>query len=100
MLRTPEGWRIRVFAGDQPATAVVYTLNHEASGDAAARTITLLAPSKTYNIAGLACSLAVIADTKLRSQFVRSMAGWRLRAERRHREVGLNSYYGNFHSGD
>ncbi len=45
------------------------------SADAAARTITLLAPSKTYNIAGLACSLAVIPDPKLRSQFVRSMAG-------------------------
>jgi cysteine-S-conjugate beta-lyase len=45
------------------------------SADAAARTVTLLAPSKTYNIAGLACSLAVIPDTKLRSQFVRAMAG-------------------------
>jgi cysteine-S-conjugate beta-lyase len=45
------------------------------SSETAARTITLLAPSKTYNIAGLACSLAVISDTKLRQQFVRSMAG-------------------------
>jgi cystathionine beta-lyase len=45
------------------------------SADAAARTVTLLAPSKTYNIAGLACSLAVIPETKLRSQFVRAMAG-------------------------
>jgi cystathionine beta-lyase len=45
------------------------------SAAAAARTITLLAPSKTYNIPGLACSLAVISDTKLRSQFVRAMAG-------------------------
>jgi cystathionine beta-lyase len=45
------------------------------SATAAARTITLLAPSKTYNIPGLACSLAVISDTKLRSQFVRAMAG-------------------------
>jgi cysteine-S-conjugate beta-lyase len=42
---------------------------------AAARTVTLLAPSKTYNIAGLACSLAVIPDPKLRSQFVHAMAG-------------------------
>jgi hypothetical protein len=31
-----EGWRIRVFAGDQPATAVVYTVTHEGTGDAAA----------------------------------------------------------------
>jgi len=45
------------------------------SAAAAARTITLLAPSKTYNIPGLACSLAVISDTKLRQQFVRAMAG-------------------------
>ncbi|HEY8993166.1 MAG TPA: PatB family C-S lyase [Lacunisphaera sp.] len=45
------------------------------SAEAAARTVTLLAPSKTYNIAGLACSLAVIPDAKLRSQFVRAMAG-------------------------
>ncbi|HEX2860776.1 MAG TPA: PatB family C-S lyase [Lacunisphaera sp.] len=45
------------------------------AAETAARTITLLAPSKTYNIAGLACSLAVISDTKLRQQFIRAMAG-------------------------
>jgi cystathionine beta-lyase len=45
------------------------------SPEIAARTITLLAPSKTYNIAGLACSLAVIPDTKLRHNFQRAMAG-------------------------
>jgi cystathionine beta-lyase len=45
------------------------------SPEIAARTITLLAPSKTYNIAGLACSLAVISDPKLRQQFVRAMTG-------------------------
>lgn len=45
------------------------------SADASARTITLMAPSKTYNIAGLGCSLAIIADAKLRAQFLRSMAG-------------------------
>jgi cystathionine beta-lyase len=37
--------------------------------DAQARTITLMAPSKTFNIAGLGCSLAIIADPKLRQQF-------------------------------
>jgi hypothetical protein len=37
-----EGWRIRVFAGDQPATAVVYTLNHESSGDAVAASMHLV----------------------------------------------------------
>ncbi len=45
------------------------------SAAAAARTITLLAPSKTYNIPGLACSLAIISDAKLRQPFVRAMAG-------------------------
>ncbi|WP_442889818.1 MalY/PatB family protein [Congregicoccus parvus] len=35
----------------------------------AARTITLLAPSKTYNIAGLGCSFAVISDSRLRTRF-------------------------------
>lgn len=45
------------------------------SAATAARSITLLAPSKTYNIAGLACSLAIIPDSRLRQQFVRSMAG-------------------------
>jgi len=41
----------------------------------AARTITLLAPSKTYNIAGLGCSLAVIPDPRLRRQFERVRSG-------------------------
>ena len=41
----------------------------------AARSITLMAPSKTYNIAGLGCSFAIIPDTKLRQQFVRAGAG-------------------------
>jgi len=45
------------------------------SPEIAARTITLLAPSKTYNIAGLGCSLAIIADTKLRTQFSRAGLG-------------------------
>ena len=42
----------------------------------AARTITLLAPSKTFNIAGLACSAAVIPDHKLRRDFKRSIQGF------------------------
>lgn len=41
----------------------------------AARTITLLAPSKTYNIAGLACSYAVIPDPALRRSFRRAGIG-------------------------
>ncbi len=43
--------------------------------DIAARTITLLAPSKAFNVAGLGCSLAVIPDDGLRRRFRRAMAG-------------------------
>jgi cystathionine beta-lyase len=39
------------------------------------RTITLQAPSKTFNIPGLACSFAVIADPELRSAFRKAKAG-------------------------
>jgi len=45
------------------------------SSEIAARTITLLAPSKTFNIPGLGCSLAVIPDPGLRGRFCRTMAG-------------------------
>ena len=41
----------------------------------AARTITLLAPSKTFNIPGLGCSLAVIPDEGLRKRFAGVMQG-------------------------
>jgi cystathionine beta-lyase len=41
----------------------------------AGRTITLLAPSKTFNIPGLGCSLAVIPDEGLRKRFAKVMQG-------------------------
>jgi cysteine-S-conjugate beta-lyase len=41
----------------------------------AQRTITLLAPSKTYNIPGLGCSFAIIPDKQLRQAFRDVMAG-------------------------
>lgn len=41
----------------------------------AKRTITLMAPSKTYNIAGLGCSFAIITDPKLRQQFINVRKG-------------------------
>lgn len=43
--------------------------------DFAPRTITLLAPSKTWNLPGFGCSLAVIPDAGLRRRFRREMAG-------------------------
>jgi cysteine-S-conjugate beta-lyase len=45
------------------------------SPEATRRTITLHAPSKTYNIPGLGCSFAVIPDQALRRSFRRVMAG-------------------------
>jgi len=43
--------------------------------DAADRTITLMAPSKTFNIPGLGCSFAVIPEPSLREAFRRAMEG-------------------------
>ena len=41
----------------------------------AARTVTLMAPSKTYNVPGLGTSLAIIPDATLRARFNRAAAG-------------------------
>jgi cysteine-S-conjugate beta-lyase len=43
--------------------------------EVAARTITLMAPSKTFNLPGLGCAFAVISDKQLRARFKRAMAG-------------------------
>ncbi len=45
------------------------------SPEAAAHTITLMAASKTYNVAGLACAFAVISDPGLRHAYQRAMRG-------------------------
>jgi cystathionine beta-lyase len=42
------------------------------SAETARRTITLLAPSKTYNIPGLGCSFAVISEPELRKRFIKA----------------------------
>jgi cystathionine beta-lyase len=56
-----------------PAQAHVATAT--LSPEIAARTITLMAPSKTYNVPGLGTSLAIISDPMRRAQFVRATAG-------------------------
>jgi cystathionine beta-lyase len=38
-------------------------------------TVTLMAPSKTYNVPGLACSYIVVPDARLRSRFQRAAQG-------------------------
>jgi cystathionine beta-lyase len=45
------------------------------SPEAARRSITLMAPSKTFNVPGLGCAYAVIPDPGLRGRFRRAMAG-------------------------
>ena len=45
------------------------------SPEIAKRTITLMAPSKTFNIPGLGCAFAVIPDPALRRRFLRAMEG-------------------------
>ena len=52
-----------------------YTPLASLSPEIARRTMTLLAPSKTYNIPGLGASFAVIPDATLRRRFERVMAG-------------------------
>lgn len=46
--------------------------------DTAARTVTLMAASKTYNIAGLTCGFAIISDSILRTKFRRILQGMSL----------------------
>ena len=43
--------------------------------DAAQRTITLFSPAKTFNIAGLGLSVAIIADPHLRGRFLQATEG-------------------------
>jgi cystathionine beta-lyase len=45
------------------------------SPEIAARTITLMAPSKTYNVPGLGTSIAIISDPMRRARFIRATAG-------------------------
>ena len=45
------------------------------SPEIAARSLTLMAPSKTYNVPGLGTSFAIIPDSTLRARFVRATAG-------------------------
>jgi cystathionine beta-lyase len=39
------------------------------------RTVTMMAPSKTFNIPGFGCSLAIISNPKLRNQFKKALTG-------------------------
>jgi cysteine-S-conjugate beta-lyase len=41
----------------------------------AQRTVTLMAPSKTYNLPGLACAFSIIENSRLRAQFQKTLRG-------------------------
>ncbi len=45
------------------------------SPEVSARTITLMAPSKTFNVPGLSCSFAIIEDADLRAKFNKAQHG-------------------------
>ena len=45
------------------------------SPEVAAKTITLIAPSKTFNVAGLKCAAAIIENAELRDRFCAARAG-------------------------
>ena len=60
---------------DPAAEHIVFAAMGE---DLAARTVTLMAASKTFNIAGLTCGFAIIPDAGLRSRFRRILQGMSL----------------------
>jgi len=55
--------------------AIPHCVTASLSPEIAARTVTLMAPSKTYNVPGLGTSIAVIPDPDLRARFNRAAAG-------------------------
>ena len=56
-------------------TKAKHILTATLSEQIADRTVTLMAPSKTYNLPGLACAFSVIENTKLRTQFQKTIRG-------------------------
>jgi cystathionine beta-lyase len=56
---------------EQAQHTVTATLNDSI----AQRTITLMAPSKTYNLPGLACAFSIIENSELRTQFQKTIRG-------------------------
>ncbi len=62
-------------AGDSASRAGKHRLFATLSPELAARSITLMAPSKTFNIPGLGCAFAIISDSRLRQSFRDAMHG-------------------------
>lgn len=55
--------------------SVQHTVTATLSESIAQRTVTLMAPSKTYNLPGLACAFSIIENAELRSRFQQSIRG-------------------------
>jgi cystathionine beta-lyase len=70
-----------VMCSDEIHNGLVLSPHHQhrlfatLSPELAARCITLMAPSKTFNIPGLGCAFAIISDSGLRRNFCRAMQG-------------------------
>ncbi len=65
---------------DEIHSDIIYSGYHHTpiasiNDDFANRTITFIAPSKTYNIPGLSCSAAIIPDKEMRDKFEKALAG-------------------------
>lgn len=58
----------------------------------AADTITFMAPSKTFNIPGLACSVAIIQNPEMREQFKKAYRGLGSHVSILSQEAGLAAY--------
>ena len=56
-------------------TSVEHHVTATIDQELADRTITLMAPSKTYNLPGLACAYSIIENPKLKYQFEKSIRG-------------------------
>lgn len=54
---------------------VQHTVTATISESIARRTVTLMAPSKTYNLPGLACAFSIIEDSELRLRFRKAIRG-------------------------
>ena len=62
------------------------------SPELAANTITFMAPSKTFNIPGLSCSVAVVQDPEMRAAFRKSLSGLGSFVTVLSQEAGLAAY--------
>jgi cysteine-S-conjugate beta-lyase len=75
-LAIKRGW---IIVSDEIHAELVLDGEHVSTGslspEIAQRTITLVAPSKTFNVPGLTCAVAVIPDAELRRKFVAAKRG-------------------------